>query len=113
MCEVYCRTIVAEAELDAGHHAPALEHLQQAEERSLVTGERFILPQVYLLRARLANERDPKNADAFLGRALDLVRQQGAHGLRARIESEARKLRALRFHPTPVEQERRTEASEA
>jgi TOMM system kinase/cyclase fusion protein len=113
LCEVYCRTIVAEAHLDAGNIAEAREHLLLVEERANVTGERFCLPHAWSLRARLENEAHPTTADAFVTRALLLAKELGAHGLRARIEAEAAKLRAGRV-PTPRhEQEGRAQASEA
>lgn len=113
LCEVYCRAIVAEAELDAGNHAAALEHLRLVEERAEATGESFILPHVWMLRAKIANDRDPSAADELLARAARTIDERGMLGLRPGLDAEAARLRAGRTRLARDERERGAELREA
>jgi hypothetical protein len=112
LCEVYCRTIVAEAELDAGNNDGALQQLAAAEDRAVSTGERFSLPHVLLLRARCIDAQDATGADRLVTRAIDLATQQGAHGLGARIATEGARLRAHRLTRSRAKHKRRPNRSE-
>lgn len=112
LCEVYCRTIVAEAELDAGNGDEAEKQLAAAEDRAVSTGERFSLPHVLLLRARCLDAQDAAGADRLVTCAVDLATQQGAHGLAVRIASEGARLRSLRLARSRSEHERRPDRSE-
>lgn len=112
LCEVYCRVIVAEAELDVGNQDRAMEQLKLAEQRAEVTGERFILPHMWMLRARLANDQDGQMADAFVERAFRTMLEQGSFGLRPRLEAEKTRLLEMRTPGTSLKKERRTQLRE-
>jgi tetratricopeptide (TPR) repeat protein len=88
---LFCQTLIARNQLDL-----AAEIIEKALSTSNVNHERLFEADLYRLKARvLALRQEPNasiDADALLGKALTVVRDQGARSLELRVARDLAKL---------------------